>query len=184
MTFRESFSVSELVKVWLGRIRVQIEHRNGPNYKSVSTPTALISVRGTVFDVVVEDEDSTTLVSVEEGLVDVQHLLQAGPAIRLHRGESIRVYPASPLARLVDRTPVVRGVLNAARDAIYQVLMQRNSGGGVIPGGGSSSGGTTQGDKGKSGSGGTTTAPGAPSSTTTAPGGTSSAPGPPTGGGE
>ena len=177
VTFRASFSWTELVEVWLGRIRVQVEHRNGPNYKSVASPTALISVRGTVFDVVVEDEDDTTLVSVEEGLVDVQHLLQAGSAVRLHPGESIRVFRNQPLARAVDKTPAIRAMLNAAREAVYDVMLRRQPGGmgGTLPGGTTTS---TSGDKPKPGTGtgtGTSTAsaPGAPS----AP----SAPGPPPG---
>ncbi len=174
VTFRASFSWTELVEVWLGRIRVQVEHRNGPNYKSVASPTALISVRGTIFDVVVEDEDDTTLVSVEEGLVDVQHLLQAGSAVRLHPGESIRVFRDQPLARAVDKTPAIRAMLNAAREAVYDVMLRRQPGGmgGTLPGGTTTS---TSGDKPKPGTGTGTSAPGAP--------GAPSAPGPPPGGG-
>ena len=113
VTFRENYpSWTDLVQVWLGRIRVQIEHRLGANPNSVSTPTAVISVRGTIFDVVVEDEDDTTLVSVEEGLVDVQHKLKYGPVVRLNPGESIRVCRNQPLARMVDKDPAVRAGLN------------------------------------------------------------------------
>jgi hypothetical protein len=165
--FRANFSWSELVEVWIGRIRVQIEHRNGPNYKSVSTPTALISVRGTVFDVVVEDEDHTTLVSVEEGLVDVQHLLRAGSPVRLHPGESIRVFPNQPLAHLVDKTPAIRMVLNAAREALYDVLLRRQASGTGVPSGGTTT--TSNGDSGK------------PTSTDTGTSTGTSAPGPPPG---
>jgi hypothetical protein len=164
VTFRSSYSWTDLVQVWLGRIRVQIDHRNGPNHKSVSTPTALISVRGTVFDVVVEDDDDTTLVSVEEGLVDVQHLLQAGRAVRLATGDSVRVYRDQPLARVIDKTPAVRTVLNATREALYQVLVRRGASGAGSSGGAST---PTQGDKGKDTGGGTPSAPGAPP---TAPG--------------
>src|SRR5450631_2179960 len=46
VTFRDSFNPEDLVNLILGRIRVMIEHRNGPNHKKVSTPTAIISVRG------------------------------------------------------------------------------------------------------------------------------------------
>jgi hypothetical protein len=172
VTFRATFSWTELMEVWLGRIRVQVEHRNGPNYKSVASPTALISVRGTIFDVVVEDEDDTTLVSVEEGLVDVQHLLQAGSAVRLHPGESIRVFRNQPLARVVDKTPAVRAMLNAAREALYDIMLRRQAGGTGLPTGTTTS---TSGDNPKPGTGGTgtgtgTSAPGAPG-----------APGPPAG---
>jgi hypothetical protein len=164
VTFRATYSWTELMEVWLGRIRVQVEHRNGPNYKSVASPTALISVRGTIFDVVVEDEDDTTLVSVEEGLVDVQHLLQAGSAVRLHPGESIRVFRNQPLARVVDKTPAVRAMLNAAREALYDIMLRRQAGGVGLPTGGTTT--STSGDKPKPGTGtgtGTgTSAPGAP----------------------
>ena len=180
VTFRDSFSWTELVEVWLGRIRVQVEHRNGPNHKSVSTPTALISVRGTVFDVVVEDSDDTTLVSVEEGLVDVQHQLRAGAAVRLHPGESIRVFRNQPLAHVVDKTPAIRAVLNAAREALYDVMLRRGAGGtaGPLPGGTTTA---TSGDRGcKTGPcTGTGTGTGTGTSAPGAPGAPPSAPGPP-----
>jgi len=45
-----------------------------PNPHRVFTPTAVISVRGTIFDVAV-NEYETTVVSVSEGLVGVRHRL-------------------------------------------------------------------------------------------------------------
>jgi hypothetical protein len=179
VTFRENYpSWTELLQIWLGRVRVQIDHTRGANPNKVSTPTAVISVRGTVFDVVVEDEDDTTLVSVEEGLVAVTHRTQASRDVLLHGGESVRVYRNQPLARLVDRTPAVRTVLNAARQALYEVMTRRSAT--TVPGGGTTipSGGA-QGDKCKDCTGTTTApgAPGAPGAPTTAP----SAPGPPPG---
>ena len=69
----------EILEVFLGKIRVQIEHAGGlPNNNKVRTPSAVISVRGTIFDVEVEDEDGTTLVLDEEGQVEVRHILKAG----------------------------------------------------------------------------------------------------------
>ena len=57
----------------------------------VMTPTAVISVRGTTFDVSVSDDDETTLVEVEEGQVEVQHaLLPRGNAKVLSPGETLR----------------------------------------------------------------------------------------------
>ena len=56
-----------------GRVKVHIQKLGGqPNNNRVTTPTAVISVRGTIFDVSVEDGEST-LVAVEEGLVEVRH---------------------------------------------------------------------------------------------------------------
>src|SRR5438270_467214 len=46
----------DLLEVWIGKVRVQIEHLGGlPNHNKVYTPSAVISVRGTIFDVQVED---------------------------------------------------------------------------------------------------------------------------------
>jgi hypothetical protein len=174
VTFRENYpSWTELLQIWLGRVRVQIDHTRGANPNKVSTPTAVISVRGTVFDVVVEDDDDTTLVSVEEGLVAVTHRTQASRDVMLRGGESVRVYRNQPLARVVDRTPAVRTVLNAARQALYEVLTRRSAT--TMPGGTTVPTGGAQGDKSKTGGG--TTAPGAPGAPTSAPG----APGPPPG---
>jgi hypothetical protein len=102
----------------------------------------------------------------------VQHLLQAGSAVRLHPGESIRVFRNQPLARVVDKTPAVRAMLNAAREALYDIMLRRQAGGTGLPTGTTTS---TSGDKPKPGTGGTgtgtgTSAPGAPG-----------APGPPAG---
>jgi hypothetical protein len=86
--------------------------------------------------------------------------------VLLHASESIRVYPGQPLiAKQVDRGDLIRRVLYAARDAYYQVMIQRPAGGsGPIAGGPTTAGGA-QGDKGKTGDAGktgTTTGPGAP----------------------
>jgi ferric-dicitrate binding protein FerR (iron transport regulator) len=118
----------------------------------VRTPTAVISVRGTTFDVAVEDEDDTTLVSVDEGQVIVRHLLKPGPERVLNPGESIRIFRNQPLAaRLVDKGSAIRGVLRAAEQAMYEAVYRTRlpgSGGGgtPIPGGG---GGGQPGDHGK-----------------------------------
>jgi hypothetical protein len=61
----------DLLDIVLGRVKVYIQHPPGKvNHNEVSSPTAVISVRGTIFDVNVEDVDGTTLVTVEEGLVE------------------------------------------------------------------------------------------------------------------
>jgi len=123
----------DLLDVLLGRVKVHIQKLGGqPNYNRVRTPTAVISVRGTVFDVAVEDEDDTTLVSVEEGQVGVQHLLKPGPERILNEGESIRVFRNQALAMAnVDRTNIVRNALRAAEQALYEVMYRRVPGGGT-----------------------------------------------------
>ena len=149
VTFRDTFNFQDMLDLVLGKIRVTIEHRNGPNHKKVSTPTAVISVRGTVFDVAVEDDDGTTLVSVEEGQVEVQHRLQPGPLKTLNPNESIRIYPNQPLAK-AGASPGVQFLWDRIKAMAEDVLL-RNPGGIGMPGGGSGAPGTTggQGDSGK-----------------------------------
>src|SRR5258706_991374 len=112
----------DLLDVLVGRVRVHIEHLMGnqPNPNRVLTPTAVISVRGTTFDISVEDEEETTLVEVEEGLVEVQHaLLPRGNPKMLSTGESIKVYKREPLASsMIDKGEMFRRVFHAAMDAV------------------------------------------------------------------
>src|ERR1017187_2829931 len=125
VVFRENAgSWMDLLDVLLGRVKVHIQKLGGqPNYNRVRTPTAVISVRGTVFDVAVEDEDDTTLISVEEGQVGVQHLLKPGPERILNEGESIRVFRDQPLAMAaVDKNSVFREVLRRAEQAMYEIV--------------------------------------------------------------
>jgi ferric-dicitrate binding protein FerR (iron transport regulator) len=134
----------DLLEVFIGRVKIQIQKLGGqPNYNKVRTPTAVISVRGTVFDVTVEDEDATTLIAVEEGQVAVQHsLLPRGEPKILNAGEWIRVYKNQPLtAKSMDHGGVIRAALRAAADAMYEVVYR----GGRTPSasGGGSTGGST-----------------------------------------
>jgi hypothetical protein len=116
----------DLLEVWLGKVRVQIEHPGGlPNNNKVRTPSAVISVRGTIFDVEVEDEDATTLVLDEEGQVAVQHALKAGGDARiLNPGEYIRVYKNDPIAKkLIDKGNLLQRAARMASDALYQAAL-------------------------------------------------------------
>ncbi len=173
-------SWEHLLNVWLGRVKVYIQHAPGvPNPNNVTSPTAVISVRGTVFDVVVQDDDGTTFVSVDEGLVTVRNLTAPGNSVALHPGESITVFRGtSLLAKQANHDDLVRSILQAARNTIYG--MPRSTGGGPmgIPTGTS---GGAQGDKGKGG-GSTPGSPPTPTSPTST--GTTSSPGapPPPGG--
>jgi hypothetical protein len=127
VTFRASpGNWKDLLDVWLGRVKVHIEKLGGkPNYNRVTTPTAVISVRGTTFDVAVEEED-TTLVSVDEGQVAVQHaLLPSKEPKILNSGDYLRVYKNQPLTqRGMDKTPVIQQALRAASEAIYRIVYQ------------------------------------------------------------
>ncbi len=145
-----------LVEVWLGRLKFKIQRWNGrPNHNRVDTPTAVISVRGTVFDVEVDGQDETTLVVVDEGQVAVQHkLLPRGEPRLLNSGEWIRVYKNQPLAqKSFDKGSVLRSALRALADAVYTVIYQTpggRPGAGPVPpaAGGGSPGGGLPGDTG------------------------------------
>jgi hypothetical protein len=151
-----------LLNVIMGRIKVFIQHAPGiPNPNKVYSPTAVISVRGTVFDVVVEDDQGTTFVTVDEGIVDVRNATAPGPSVTLRKDDSVRVYHGVPLvAAKVDKGNALRRVLYGAREAYVQIMLGRPVGGsgGRVPG----AVGGAQGDKGKDTS--TTTGPGAPPS--------------------
>jgi len=157
--FRETpGSWEHLLNVWLGRVKVFIQHAPGvPNPNNVTSPTAVISVRGTVFDVFVQDADGTTFVSVDEGLVDVRNWTAPGKAVALHPGESITVFRGQSLIASKDSHAgdLIREAMRRVRD----VYIPRPSGGGGPVGGVGGSGGGAQGDKGGKGG---SNAPGAP----------------------
>jgi hypothetical protein len=84
----EAGSWKEFLHVLLGTVRVQIEKLSGrPNPKSMTTPTAVIAVRGTIFSVAVE-QNGDTQVGVGEGLVSVASLLQPQNEVLLKPGQS------------------------------------------------------------------------------------------------
>jgi hypothetical protein len=156
-------SWKDLLDVVIGRVKVYIQHLPGvPNPNNVSSPTAVISVRGTVFEVSVEDQDGTTFVSVDEGLVAVRSKAPAGGEVLLQPTESIRVFKNQPLAQRMDKSGIARAVVRAIQDAARVALQQRQVGGGGVGTTPTTSTGTgPQGDKGKGGT--TTTAPAPPS---------------------
>jgi ferric-dicitrate binding protein FerR (iron transport regulator) len=124
----------DLLEVWLGKVRVQIEHPGGlPNNNKVHTPSAVISVRGTIFDVEVEDEDATTLVLDEEGIVEVSHLLRVSEPRVLNAGEWVRIYKNEPIARkVIDKGGALRRAAQAASDAFYQAALNSAHSAGTI----------------------------------------------------
>ncbi|MDE3198601.1 MAG: FecR domain-containing protein [Acidobacteriota bacterium] len=125
---------TDLLELWLGKVRVQIEHFGGlPNNNKVRTPTAVISVRGTIFDVEIEPDNDATLVQDEDGVVVVDHLLRPSEKV-LHAGEYVRVYRNEPLAKAaIDKGGVMQRLALAARDAFYQAAINRSNGIGRIP---------------------------------------------------
>ncbi|MGH9657536.1 MAG: FecR family protein, partial [Bryobacteraceae bacterium] len=133
VTFRDNRgNLRDLLEVWIGKVRVHIQKLSGgkPNFNRVGTPTAIISVRGTVFEVDVEDDGGTTFVMVEEGLVGVQHkLLPDNKEVPLSPGESIRVYRNQPLAaRNVNKGVLLKASGRAIVDGLYEIMLGRNRG--------------------------------------------------------
>jgi hypothetical protein len=141
-TFRASSGgITDLLDLWIGRVKVHIQKIGGrPNPNRVTTPTAVISVRGTIFDVTVEEED-VTLVLVEEGQVAVQHaLLPYGEARLLNAGDYLRVYKNDPLVKnRLDKGALGQRVFNALMDMfLYRPrgIPGPTGGGAPLPGGG------------------------------------------------
>ena len=142
----------DLIDVVIGRVKVHIEHfGNQPNHNRVFTPTAVISVRGTTFDVSVDPDSETTLVDVVEGEVVVQHALIGGTTKTLHTGESLTIYRTVPLeAKVFDRGTVIQQAVRALKDAVQTIATRTPRTGGGIPTGGVGGGtGGSTGDTGK-----------------------------------
>ncbi len=129
-------SLGDLLDLFLGRVKIHIQKLGGrPNRNRIFTPTAVISVRGTTFDVQV-DENETTTVLVDEGLVSVAHrLLPSNDAIPVGEGESLTVYRDAPLAKAgVDKAKAVELADNMARTLAYiWNRIGRSTGGGGAP---------------------------------------------------
>ncbi len=113
----------DLLEMIVGRIKVHIQKWGGqPNHNRVRTPTAIISVRGTIFDITVEDSDST-LVLVEEGQVAVEHRYLPSGQKLLNPGEWLRVYRSQPLAqKSLDKGSALRIALASIRDAVINTV--------------------------------------------------------------
>lgn len=139
---------SDLLDVLVGRVRIHIQKLGTtPNPNRIYTPTAVISVRGTTFDVSVNEDSESTVVEVEEGEVAVQHALHpVGSPKILHSGESVTVYKNYPLeARTIDKGMIAQHGLRALMDALYTAAYRNPRG---IPGIGGGAGGGS-GDTGK-----------------------------------
>jgi hypothetical protein len=149
VSFQDQWTLENMLTVILGKIRVSIEHRNGPNPKKVQTPTAVISVRGTIFDVDVQDDDGTTYVSVEEGQVDVRHLLLGGDPKILNKNDSVTIFANQPLAKAAPAGPPMKFFWDHLKNAMAQIIL--NNPGGIGGGGGGLPGaaGGPQADSGK-----------------------------------
>jgi hypothetical protein len=148
LVFRKNaWNVKDLIDLLVGRIRVHIEHFGAvPNPNRILTPTAVISVRGTTFDVTVGEDDETTTVEVEDGLVEVRHALLPSVPKMVGAGQTIKVYKNEPLvARGLDRGTVAHYLLKAFQDAANLASMRGGRGVLGTSGGTSASAGDTGG---------------------------------------
>ncbi|HTC36405.1 MAG TPA: FecR family protein [Bryobacteraceae bacterium] len=118
-------SLQDLLDLFVGRVKIHIQRLGGqPNPNRIMTPTAVISVRGTIFDVSINDDDETTIVSVEEGSVEVRHALKPGAAKIVNAGESIHVYRDEPLAKsLIDKNELFHRIVRGLADAAYRIAI-------------------------------------------------------------
>ena len=134
VTFRRTQgNCRDLLEVWLGRVKVHIQRLGGqPNPNRIQTPTAVISVRGTVFDIVVEEEDDATVVTVEEGEVAIEHArLPSGFPKYLNAGDSLRVVKNEPIAGAAwQRGNGMQRAMRLVMDVLYQVASRM----GGVPG--------------------------------------------------
>ncbi len=97
LVFNErSADIRELLHLFLGSIKVHIEKISGrPNPHKLTTPTAVIAVRGTTFSVFVDDTDAT-LVAVDEGEVGVINRQMPDQEVTLRGGQRTWVRPGEP----------------------------------------------------------------------------------------
>jgi hypothetical protein len=137
-------NLRDFLDLLVGRVKIHIQKWGGqPNPNRILTPTAVISVRGTTFDVSVDDDDQTTLVSVEEGVVDVDHALKPGKTRTLTAGESIEVRKYEPLSQsIVDKGAIMQRVLRALGQAANIAITNSRTAGVGTPGGPTLSGQT------------------------------------------
>jgi ferric-dicitrate binding protein FerR (iron transport regulator) len=112
----------DLLELILGKIKVQIEHLGGvPNGNKVHTPTAVISVRGTTFDVEYDPDKESTKVTDEDGSVDVARATLLSDHKILHANESIVVYKNERLGKSgIDKGNLAKRIVQSAMDALTQ----------------------------------------------------------------
>jgi len=125
------FNLEDLLELWLGKVKVQIEHPGGvlPNPNRVHTPTAVISVRGTTFDVEYDDDKGFTTVVDEEGSVEVARALRLNDKKILNARESIVVYKNEPLAKsIIDKGDLFKRIYQTVMDAATQQAINSRTG--------------------------------------------------------
>ena len=119
-----------------------------PNNNKVRTPTAVISVRGTTFDVEYKPDDDSTTVLDEEGSVEVASAFNLDNKKLLNANEMIVVYKNTSLARRIDTGGIFKRVFQSAMDALTREAINSRSSAPSGAGAATSTGtSTTSGDK-------------------------------------
>ena len=109
-----SGSFKSIMNLMLGQVRFYIQRMGGrPNPYSVRTPTALIAVRGTTFDVIVDDAQLAE-VRCLEGRVTVENIAMSSREVILEPGHHTLVRPGEaplmpvPLDEELNRNRIVK----------------------------------------------------------------------------
>ncbi len=144
------FNWRDLIDLYIGKVRFHIQKLTRDDTPiRVTSPTAVISVRGTVFEVEV-DAVNDTLVYVESGAVGVRHRLFAGEEVLVETGQTMQVIGSAPLTPPQATVPfrAIGRVVRAIGDTLAQVSASRGGNGPGEAGGdagGASSGGSASG---------------------------------------
>ncbi|MFP5210712.1 MAG: FecR domain-containing protein [Acidobacteriota bacterium] len=116
----------EFFHVLLGNVRVQIEKLSGrPNPKVVTTPTAIIAVRGTIFAVAAA-QNGDTQVGVEKGLVAVASQLHPEQEVLVESGQEVWLRNGKDLSQPQRMQRAMPGLKGSGSSGIGM----RGSGGG------------------------------------------------------
>lgn len=135
--FTASPDIRTMVDMLIGRVRIVVAKFGGiPNPYRVQTPTALIAVRGTTFDVIVDEAKNTEVrcieghVTVENtGIKDREVLLEAGRKTMVRAGE-VPMMPvgidedlfSNRVIRVVKVNPAERGTDGSGLPSLETVL--------------------------------------------------------------
>ena len=110
--------IQEFLHLFFGSIKVHVEKLTGrPNPHTMTTPTAVIAVRGTTFSVFVDETDAT-LVAVDEGTVAVANRRSPPDEVLLQGGQRTWVRGSqAPLRAQAFRGRSERADLTPGRQA-------------------------------------------------------------------
>jgi hypothetical protein len=111
-----SGNFKSIMNLMLGQVRFYIQRLGGrPNPYSVRTPTALIAVRGTTFDVVV-DEAQIAEVRCLEGRVTVENVALSDREVILEQGFKTLVRPGEfPMTPVRNEAALIKNRVIAVR---------------------------------------------------------------------